>query len=201
MESLPLLDQLIDALRCLPGVGAKTAQRMAYHLLERERQGGERLSKVLGEAMARIGQCQQCRTLTESDTCALCSSPKRDQSILCVVETPADLKLIEQAIHYQGLYFVLGGHLSPIDGIGPREIGLDRLDRRLAEGQVSEIILATNVTVEGEATAQFIRDMAAKRGVKITRIAQGVPVGSELEYVDSLTLAHAFNQRSELKHK
>jgi len=197
MTETPLLDQLIAALRCLPGVGAKTAQRMSYYLLERDRAGGRHLAKVLAEAMERIGHCRRCRTLTEAEVCRLCANPQRDDSLLCVVETPADLALIEAAIDYRGRYFVLGGRLSPLDGIGPQEIGLDRLDRRLAEGQVEEVILATNATVEGEATAQYIHDMARARNIRTTRIAQGVPMGGELEYVDSTTLAHAFRGRAE----
>jgi recombination protein RecR len=197
MAETPLLEQLIAALRCLPGVGAKTAQRMSYYLLERDRAGGRHLAKVLAEAMERIGHCRRCRTLTEAEVCRLCANPQRDDSLLCVVETPADLALIEAAIDYRGRYFVLGGRLSPLDGIGPQEIGLDRLDRRLAEGQVEEVILATNATVEGEATAQYIHDMARARNIRTTRIAQGVPMGGELEYVDSTTLAHAFRGRAE----
>lgn len=197
MSSAPLLDQLISALRCLPGVGAKSAQRMSYYLLERDREGGRHLARILAEAMQRIGRCSRCRTLTEAELCSLCVNPQRDASLLCVVETPADLKIIEQAIDYRGLYFVLGGHLSPIDGIGPQEIGLDRLDQRLVEGAVKEVILATNATVEGEATAQYIHDMARARGIRTTRIAQGVPMGGELEYVDGATLAHAFRGRAE----
>ena len=197
MSAAPLLQQLITALRCLPGVGAKSAQRMSYYLLERDREGGRHLARVLDEAMQRIGHCNRCRTLTEAEVCALCANPQRDGSLLCVVETPADMAIIEQAIDYRGLYFVLGGHLSPLDGIGPREIGLDRLDGRFAEGEVQEVILATNATVEGEATAQYIHDMARERGIRTTRIAQGVPMGGELEYVDGATLAHAFRGRAE----
>jgi recombination protein RecR len=198
MSSAPLLQQLISALRCLPGVGAKSAQRMAYHLLERDREGGRQLSRVLAEAMDRIGHCSRCRTLSERELCSLCANPNRDMSQLCIVETPADQAIIEQAIDYRGGYFVLGGHLSPLDGIGPREIGLEQLDQRLAEGEVREIILATNATVEGEATAQYIHDMARARSIKTTRIAQGVPMGGELEYVDGATLVHAFRGRSEI---
>ncbi|MGD8910167.1 MAG: recombination mediator RecR [Chromatiales bacterium] len=198
MNSPPLLQQLMSALRCLPGVGAKSAQRMAYHLLERDREGGRQLARILAEAMDGIGHCKRCRTLSESELCNICSNPHRDPSLLCVVETPADLAIIEQAIDYRGGYFVLGGHLSPLDGIGPREIGLEQLDQRLAEGEVEEIILATNPTVEGEATAQYIHDMARARTIKTTRIAQGVPMGGELEYVDGATLAHAFRGRSEI---
>lgn len=197
MPDQSLLAQLIGAFRCLPGVGAKTAQRMSYYLLERDREGGRHLAQVLADAMERIGHCSRCRTLTESEVCRLCQNPQRETALLCVVETPADLAIIEQAIDYRGLYFVLGGHLSPLDGIGPQEIGLDLLDRRLAEGEVKEVILATNATVEGEATAQYIHEMAKTRGIKTTRLAQGVPMGGELEYVDGATLAHAFRGRSE----
>jgi recombination protein RecR len=188
----------MSALRCLPGVGAKSAQRMAYHLLERDREGGRQLSRILAEAMDGIGHCRRCRTLSEHELCHICRNPHRDPSLLCIVETPADMATIEQAIDYRGGYFVLGGHLSPLDGIGPREIGLEQLDQRLSEGEVREIILATNPTVEGEATAQYIHDMAQVRGIKTTRIAQGVPMGGELEYVDGATLAHAFRGRAEI---
>ena len=198
MNNPPLLQQLITALRCLPGVGAKSGQRMAYHLLERDRDGARHLARVLTEAMDRIGHCSRCRTLSETEICSLCANPQRDTSQLCIVETPADQAIIEQAIDYRGNYFVLGGHLSPLDGIGPKEIGLEELDRRLAEGEIKEIILATNPTVEGEATAQYIHDMARSRQIKTTRIAQGVPMGGELEYVDGATLAHAFRGRSEI---
>ncbi len=195
--STPLLQQLISALRCLPGVGAKSAQRMSYYLLERDREGGRQLARILSESMDEIGHCSRCRTLTETELCSLCANPQRDASLLCVVETPADLAMIEQAIDYRGLYFVLGGHLSPLDGVGPKEIGLDQLDQRFAQDEVNEVILATNPTVEGEVTAQYIHDMAQARGVRTTRIAQGVPMGGELEYVDGATLAHAFSGRSE----
>jgi recombination protein RecR len=197
MPSPSLLDQLMAAFRCLPGVGAKSAQRMAYHLLERDREGGRKLSQLLAEAMDQIGHCDQCRTLSELALCHLCSNSQRDQSLLCVVESPADQAIIEQAADYQGGYFVLGGHLSPLDGIGPKEIGLDILQQRFASAAVKEIILATNPTVEGEATAQYIHDMAQQYGIRTTRIAQGVPMGGELEYVDGATLAHAFRGRSE----
>jgi recombination protein RecR len=170
---------------------------MAYHLLERDRDGGRELSRVLAQAMDRIGHCSRCRTLSETELCQLCANPVRDPSQLCIVETPADQAMIEQAIDYQGCYFVLGGHLSPLDGIGPKEIGLDHLDERLAQGEVKEIILATNPTIEGDATAQYIHDMAEIRKIRTTRIAQGVPMGGELEYVDGATLAHAFRGRSE----
>jgi recombination protein RecR len=193
----PLLEQLMEALRCLPGVGPKSAQRMAFYLLERDREGGRRLAGVLDRAMQRIGHCERCRTLSEAEICHLCASARRDPGLLCVVETPAEVWAIEQAIDYAGLYFVLNGRLSPLDGIGPREIGLDHLERRLAEGGVRELILATNPTVEGEATAQYIAELARAEGVKATRIAHGVPLGGELEYVDGGTLSHAFAGRSE----
>ncbi len=190
-----LLSQLMEALRCLPGVGPKSAQRMAFYLLERDRRGGEHLASVLAEAIAKIGHCKRCRTLTEEEVCRLCANPKRDHSTLCVVETPADVVSIEQAVQYTGLYFVLGGHLSPLDGIGPAEIGLDLLDKRLSEGEVKEVILATNTTVEGEATARYISDMTRAKGINTSRIAHGVPLGGELEFVDGGTIAHAFTGR------
>lgn len=187
----------MEALRCLPGVGPKSAQRMAFYLLERDREGGRRLARVLEQAMQHIGHCKRCRTLSEAEVCHLCANPRRDPGLLCVVETPAEVWAIEQAIDYAGLYFVLNGRLSPLDGVGPREIGLDRLERRLADGGVRELILATNPTVEGEATAQYIAELARAQGVKATRIAHGVPLGGELEYVDGGTLSHAFAGRSE----
>ena len=195
MARRPLLDQLMEALRCLPGVGPRSARRLAFHLLERDREGGRRLAQLLAEAMDRIGHCRRCRTLTEDELCALCASPTRDPGQLCVVESPADLAAIEEATGYQGLYFVLGGKLSPLDGLGPEEIGLDRLARRLDEEEIRELILATSPTVEGEATAQYIADLAAARNIPCSRIAHGVPVGGELEYIDGGTLAHAFAGR------
>ncbi len=193
-----LLDQLIEALRCLPGVGAKSAQRMAYYLLERDREGGRRLASTLAEAMERIGHCSRCRTLTEDEICGLCANTSRDDATLCVVESPADVRVMEQSVDFRGRYFVLGGHLSPLDGIGPVEIGLDLLERRLAGGGVEEVVLATNPTVEGEATAHYIAELAASNGVKATRIAHGVPLGGELEFIDGGTLAHAFAGRREV---
>ncbi|MCP3868546.1 MAG: recombination protein RecR [Gammaproteobacteria bacterium] len=197
MPEAPLLDQLMEALRCLPGVGPKSAQRMAFHLLERDRVGGRRLAAVLDRAMEHIGHCKRCRTFTERELCALCANPKRDSSLLCVVETPAEVVAIEQSAIYSGRYFVLGGRLSPLDGIGPQEIGLDRLEPLLADGEVKELILATNPTVEGEATAHYIGELARPKGVQVTRIAHGVPLGGELEYVDGGTLSHAFSGRRE----
>ena len=198
MSDTPLLQQLIEALRCLPGVGPKSATRMAFHVLERDREGGARLARVLAQAVERIGHCAECRTLTEHEICRLCANPQRDRSQLCVVENPTDVLALEQATAYPGLYFVLGGRLSPLDGIGPSELGLDRLAERLAAGEVKELILATTTTVEGEATAHYIAEMAAASGVQVTRIAHGVPLGGELEYVDSGTLAHAFAGRQRL---
>ena len=189
------LEELIQALRCLPGVGPKSAQRMAYHLLQRDRQGAERLSAALSGSVERIRHCGRCNTFTELEVCALCSSPRRDASLLCVVETPGDLLMMEQSQSYAGLYFVLMGRLSPLDGIGPREIHLDRLVRRAIDGQVAEVILATNFTVEGEATAHYISELIAGKGPRVSRIARGLPVGGELEHVDAGTLAQAVLER------
>ena len=193
-----LLEQLIDALRVLPGVGQKSAQRMAYHLLERQRDGGRRLADALAQAMERVGHCVRCRDFSETDLCPTCASGARDAQQLCVVESPAARLAIEQATGYRGLYFVLQGRLSPLDGIGPRELGLDRLSERLAEGEVRELIVATNPTVEGEATAHYLAQLARARGVHPSRLAHGVPLGGELEYVDRGTLSHAFGSRSEI---
>ena len=195
---MTLLEQLIDALRVLPGVGQKSAQRMAYHLLERERGGGEKLAGVLAEAMARIGHCRRCRDFSESELCPTCANPARDGSELCVVESPADRLAIEQATGYRGLYFVLQGRLSPLDGIGPSELGLDQLAARLAEGEVREVIIATNPTVEGEATAHYLAQLARQAKLRPSRLAHGVPLGGELEYVDRGTVSHAFGSRSEM---
>jgi recombination protein RecR len=191
----PLLNQLTDALRCLPGVGPKSAQRMALFLLERNREGGLQLSAVLAEAMQRIGRCKQCRDLTELETCSICANPRRDESLLCIVESPVDVLSIEQATAYNGLYFVLLGRLSPLDGIGPAELGLDQLNDRLEKDPPEEMIIATNPTVEGEATSYYLQRMAKTHNVRITRIAHGVPLGGELEYTDHSTLAHAFGSR------
>ena len=189
------LEELIQALRCLPGVGPKSAQRMAYHLLQRDKQGADRLSEALRTSLDRIRHCSRCNTFTEAETCALCASARRDSSLLCVVESPGDLLMMEQSQSYAGLYFVLMGRLSPLDGIGPREIHLDRLVRRATDGQVAEVILATNFTVEGEATAHYIAELLAGKGLKVSRIARGLPVGGELEHVDSGTLAQAVLER------
>ena len=189
------IDQLIDALRILPGVGVKSAQRMALQLLEKNREGAFKLAEAVNEAATKVGKCQQCRTLTEHDLCNICSDPARSDSQLCVVESPADLFAIEQAGGYRGKYFVLLGHLSPIDGIGPEQLGIDKLIERLQTNQVNELILATNLTVEGEATAHFIADKAKSLGVEVSRIAYGVPMGGELEYVDGGTLNLALQSR------
>lgn len=198
MSGSPLLTELIEALRCLPGVGAKTAQRMAFHILERDRGGARRLAEKLNSAVERIGNCTRCRTFSEESVCALCSHPSRDPQLLCVVETPADQLAIEQATGFRGRYFVLLGRLSPLDGLGPKEIGLDFLAARLAEGEVKELIVATNPTVEGEATAHMLSQIARQAGVHATRLAHGVPLGGELEFIDRGTLAHAFGGRQEL---
>jgi recombination protein RecR len=194
----PLLTDLIEALRCLPGVGAKSAQRMAFHVLERDRDGARRLSERLAAAVERIGNCTRCRTFSEETVCALCASHSRDASLLCVVETPVDQLAIEQATGYRGRYFVLLGRLSPLDGLGPKEIGLDLLASRLAEGEVQELIVATNPTVEGEATAHMLAQLARAANVRASRLAHGVPLGGELEYIDRGTLAHAFGGRQTL---
>jgi len=195
MSFSPLVEKLMESLRVLPGVGPKTAQRMAMHLLERDRDGGRRLAAVLDEAIERVGYCRRCRTLTEEEICALCESARRDDTLLCVVESPADQLAIEEAGGFRGRYFVLHGHLSPLDGIGPEDIGLDQLEARVAEGGIEEMILATNPTVEGEATAHYIAAQLAPHGVRLSRLAYGVPMGGELEYVDGGTLSRAFNGR------
>ena len=199
MSSEPLLSQLIEALRCLPGVGPKSAQRMALHLLERDREGGRQLSAVLDAAMERIGRCSECRNLSEHERCAICANPQRDASLLCIVESPSDVLAIEQATGYRGRYYVLMGRLSPLDGIGPEELGLDRLGDRLAAAPPAEMIVATNPTVEGEATAFYLQRMARKHGIAVSRIAHGVPLGGELEFTDQSTIAHAFSSRRAIR--
>jgi recombination protein RecR len=198
MSASPLLEQLIEALRCLPGVGQKSAQRMAYHLLERDREGGLRLAGALAEAVERVGHCESCRDFSETPLCPICASGSRDRSLLCAIESPADRLVIEQATGYRGLYFVLQGRLSPLDGIGPRELGLDKLAERLGSGEPRELIIATNPTVEGEATAHYLAQLARQANVRPSRLAHGVPIGGELEYVDRGTLAHAFGSRTEI---
>jgi recombination protein RecR len=195
MEKPAALEGLIQALRCLPGVGPKSAQRMAYHLLQRDQAGAGRLADSLTEALGRIRHCARCNTFTESEVCSVCASARRDASLLCVVESPGDLLMMEQTQSYAGLYFVLMGRLSPLDGIGPREIHLDRLAKRASDGVVKEVILATNFTVEGEATAHYVSELLAGKGLQVSRIARGLPVGGELEHVDSGTLAQAVLER------
>ncbi len=198
MSETGLVKQLIRSLTCLPGVGPKSAQRMAFHLLQHDRSGGQHLSQVLQQAMVQIRHCESCRTLTEQSRCELCQHPGRDDSVLCVVESPADVWVIEQSTAFKGRYFVLHGHLSPIDGIGPDELGFDILEQKLASADLKEVILATNATVESEATAHLIAEMSQKQHIKATRIAHGVPMGGELEYIDSNTLIHAFKGRQTL---
>jgi len=193
-----LLGQLTQALCCLPGVGPKTAQRMSFHLLQRDRNGAKILADTLIEALAKIGHCKVCRTLTEQDICQICADKSKDSTVVCIVESPADAWIIDQATVFNGHYFVLHGRLSPLDGIGPDELGLDVLEQRMADGLIKELILATNSTVEGEATAYFIGELARKHQVQASRIAHGVPMGGELEFIDSGTLAHAFNGRKAL---
>ena len=195
MKSPGALEDLIEALRCIPGVGPKSAQRTAYHLLQHDKAGAGRLAESLARALASIRRCARCNTFAEAELCSLCASPKRDASQLCVVETPGDLLMMEQTLAYHGLYFVLMGRLSPLDGIGPKEIGLDVMQRRIAGGEVKEVIVATNFTNEGEATAHYIGEMLKKSGLRVTRIARGIPVGGELEYVDTGTLAQAVAER------
>lgn len=198
MSQPALLTNLIQALRRLPGVGPKSAQRMAFHLLERDREGALALSASLRAAMEGVRNCENCRMFSESALCEYCSSPRRDASLLCVVEGPADVLAVEQGANYRGRYFVLMGHLSPLDGIGPEELGLDLLTRRLEQGGIEEVIVATNPTVEGEVTAHYVAELARSRNTRVTRIAHGVPMGGELEYVDSGTLAHAFAGRQKV---
>ena len=191
-----MIDALVEGFRCLPGVGPKSAQRMTLHLLERDREGAAVLSAALAEAIDKVGHCSRCRNFTELDICEICADPKRDSSTICVVETPGDVLAVESSGSYRGIYFVLMGHLSPIDGIGPEEIGLDRFRERVVKEGMQEVILATNPTVEGEATAYYLTDLLQPVvGVKVSRIAHGVPLGGELEYVDGSTLAHAFSGR------
>lgn len=195
MKYSPAIENLIDALRVLPGVGPKSAQRMSLHLLERNREGAEALATALLDAAERVGRCQRCRNFTELEICEICIDQKRDAATVCVVETPADVLAIEQSGSYRGMYFVLMGHLSPIDGIGPAEIGLEDFYQRVVDEEIKEVILATNPTVEGEATAYYVTDMLQPIGVVVSRIAHGVPLGGELEYVDGSTLAHALSGR------
>lgn len=199
MNISPLINQLIEALRCLPGVGPKTAQRMVLHILERDRAGGTRIAQSLIKAIDGVGHCQSCRILTEDDTCEICASKSRDGTLLCVVENPADVLAVEQAGGFKGKFFVLMGHLSPIDGIGPDEIGIDQLLERVKRDSVREVILATNSTVEGEATAHYVSEQLKPLAVEVSRIAHGIPFGGELEFVDAGTLAHAMDGRKKYK--
>ncbi len=199
MSFSPLISQLITALRCLPGVGAKSAQRMAFHLLQRNKDGGRQLAQQLLKAIDEVGNCTQCRTLSELEVCGICANPARDSGLLCVIETPADILAIEQTGSFRGKYFVLMGHLSPIDGIGPEQLGIDFLRKRLQSGEISEMILATSTTVEGETTAYYIAELAKNfPGINITRPALGMPLGGELEHLDGSTLARALSQRSKI---
>nr|VFJ86404.1 MAG: DNA replication and repair protein RecR [Candidatus Kentron sp. H]VFJ88277.1 MAG: DNA replication and repair protein RecR [Candidatus Kentron sp. H]VFJ95499.1 MAG: DNA replication and repair protein RecR [Candidatus Kentron sp. H] len=199
MTDNTLIERLGTALRCLPGVGPKSAQRMVYHLLSRDRDGGRVLADTLRKAMDHIGNCRLCRAFTESELCALCASEHRDPALLCIVETPANVAAIDRGTDYNGKFFVLFGHLSPLDGVGPGHLGMERLERRLDEGGIREVILATGSTVEGETTARYIAELVRERGILVSRIALGVPLGGELEFVDSGTLAHALNGRGEYR--
>ena len=199
MSFSPLINQLITALKCLPGVGSKSAQRMAFHILQRNKEGGRQLAQILLNSIVEIGNCRRCRTLTELELCGICANPARDASLLCVVETPADIVAIEQTGSYRGHYFVLMGHLSPIDGIGPEQIGIEQLRSLLKEGQVKEVIMAISTTVEGETTAYYIAEIArAYSNISSTRLALGMPLGGELEHLDNSTLARALSWRSKI---
>jgi recombination protein RecR len=195
----PLVQQLIDALRCLPGVGPKSAQRMALYLLQHQRQSGLVLASTLQRSLTEVNHCHQCRTLSETELCNLCTNLSRDPTLLCIVESPVNVAVIEQIGHYKGKYFVLSGHLSPLDGMGPQQIGINALLQRLANGEINEIILATNLTVEGEATAHYIANLVQDRPIQCTRLARGVPLGGELEYLDTATLALALAARKNMK--
>ena len=197
-DGSPLLTRLTEAFLCLPGVGPKSAQRMAFHLLQRDRKGGVELASLLNEAMTNVGHCQSCRTFSETEYCRICENQERKTRTICVVESPSDVLAIEKSTDFDGHYFVLMGHLSPLDGIGPRDIGLDVLEARFAKGGIEEVILATNPTVEGSATANYISELAKSANIKVMKIAQGIPLGGELEYVDGGTLSHAFSGRTEL---
>ena len=198
VPSVKGLERLVEALRVLPGVGQRSAQRMAYYLLQRDRNGAEQLARALTDALSRVRHCALCNNYTEDEICALCRSPRRDRSQLCVVETPADLAMVEQTSAYSGMYFVLMGRLSPLDGVGPRDIGLEKLLARATAGEVTEVVLATNFTNEGEATAHYIAELLRSRNVRVSRIARGVPLGGELEYVDAGTLSQALLDRREM---
>ena len=195
MSATSSLDGLIEALRCLPGVGPKSAQRMAYQLLQRDRSGAERLASALAHALTALQHCSRCNTFSESDVCERCASSRRDATLLCVVETPVDMNMMEQTHAFNGLYYVLMGRVSPLDGVGPKDLGLERLLARASDGIVKEVVLARNYTNEGEATAHYLGELLRKRGIEVTRIARGIPVGGELEYVDAGTLAQALRER------
>lgn len=195
MSSSPALDALIEALQCLPGVGQKSAQRMALYLIERDQAGARKIADSMAQALEKVSHCQRCRNFADSDLCRLCSDTKRDESLLCIVETPADVLAIESSGAYRGHYFVLLGRLSPLDGMGPQQLGLDELESRLSGGELNEVILATSATVEGDITAQFIADIASRLNLEISRLARGIPLGGELEYVDSGTLSRALSGR------
>jgi recombination protein RecR len=199
MQNPPALEQLVDALRCLPGVGPKSALRMAYHLLQRDRHGANQLAVSLSQALGVINHCSLCNNFSEHPVCPLCASEKRDSSLLCVIEMPTDLMMLEQTQAYQGMYFVLMGRLSPLDGVGPKEIHLDKLIKRAQDGLIKEVILATNYTVEGEATAHYVSELLKARGLKVSRIARGLPMGGEIEHVDSGTLAQAMMERRSVR--
>ncbi len=198
MTTVSSLEALIEALRCLPGIGPKSAQRMAYHLMQRDRPGAQNLADTLQRALLALRHCQRCNTLTESELCERCASPRRDPSLLCIVETPVDMNMMEQTQAYSGLYYVLMGRVSPLDGVGPRELRLERLLARVCDGIVKEVILATNFTNEGEVTAHYLTEMLKSRAIRVSRIARGVPVGGELEFVDAGTLAQALRERRAL---
>ncbi len=198
MKNPPALAHLIESLRCLPGVGPKSALRMAYYLLQRDRDGANGLANALSDALEIVGHCQLCNNFSEQPICPTCSTEQRDSSVLCVVEMPTDVMMLEQTQSYNGLYFVLMGRLSPLDGVGPREINLDKLIKRAQDGAIKEVILATNYTVEGEATAHYIMELLKSRDIKVSRIARGLPMGGEIEYVDSGTLAQAIVERKHI---
>lgn len=195
MKNPPALEHLIESLRCLPGVGPRSALRMAYYLLQRDRKGAKGLANALSESLETVGHCQSCNNFSEQPICQVCSSEKRDKSLLCVVEMPTDVMMLEQTQSYHGMYFVLMGRLSPLDGVGPKEINLDKLIKRTQDDEVKEVILATNYTVEGEATAHYVIELLRSKGLKVSRIARGLPMGGEIEYVDSGTLAQALVER------
>ena len=199
MSTPSSLESLIEALRCLPGIGPKSAQRLAFYLMQRDRQGAQRLADALQLALGALKHCQRCNTFTEAEICERCQSPKRDASLLCVVETPVDMNMLEQPLAYSGLYYVLMGRVSPLDGVGPRELQLEKLLARACDGIVQEVILATNFTNEGEVTAHYLTEMLKSHAIRVSRIARGVPVGGELEYVDAGTLAQAVRERKPLE--